>query len=83
LLVSGVAAELLSEELPEGVGLRELGTHRLKDLSRPERIYQVEAAFLAMRPAVPAVTQAGRPGSWPRMPTGSGWWRRTCRTWLA
>jgi hypothetical protein len=29
------------------VGLRELGTQRLKDLSRPERIYQVEAAFLA------------------------------------
>lgn len=27
VLVSGVAAELLSDELPEGVGLRELGTH--------------------------------------------------------
>jgi class 3 adenylate cyclase len=44
--VSGAAAELLSDEMPDGVGLRELGTHRLKDLSRPERIYQVEAAFL-------------------------------------
>jgi class 3 adenylate cyclase len=42
VLVSGVAAELLSDELPEGVGLRELGTRQLKDLSRPERIYQVE-----------------------------------------
>ena len=51
VLVSGVAAELLSDELPEGVGLRELGTHRLKDLSRPERIYQVEAAFLDARVA--------------------------------
>jgi class 3 adenylate cyclase len=49
VLVSGVVAELLSDELPEGVGLRELGTRRLKDLSRPERIYQVEAAFLAAR----------------------------------
>jgi hypothetical protein len=28
------------------VGLRELGTRQLKDLSRPERIYQVEAADL-------------------------------------
>jgi hypothetical protein len=46
VLVSGVAAELLSDELPEGVGLRELGTRQLKDLSRPERIYQVEAADL-------------------------------------
>ena len=51
VLVSGVAAELLSDELPEGVGLRELGTRRLKDLSRPERIYQVEAAFLDARVA--------------------------------
>jgi class 3 adenylate cyclase len=51
VLVSGVAAELLSDEMPEGVGLRELGTRQLKDLTRPERIYQVEAAFLAGRVA--------------------------------
>ena len=59
VLVSGVAAELLSEELPDGVGLRELGTHQLKDLSRPERIYQVEAAFLPARMAAPAAPQRG------------------------
>jgi class 3 adenylate cyclase len=59
VLVSGVAAELLSEELPDGVGLRELGTHQLKDLSRPERIYQVEAAFLPARTAAPAAPQPG------------------------
>ena len=53
VLVSGVAAELLADELPDGVDLRELGTRQLKDLSRPERIYQVEAAFLAERTAVP------------------------------
>jgi class 3 adenylate cyclase len=51
VLVSGAAAELLSDEMPEGVGLRELGTRQLKDLSRPERIYQVEAAFLATQAA--------------------------------
>jgi class 3 adenylate cyclase len=62
VLVSGVAAELLSDELPEGVGLRQLGTHQLKDLSRPERIYQVEAAFLAGRVAVPAAKQPGPAG---------------------
>jgi class 3 adenylate cyclase len=56
VLVSGVAAELLSDEMPDGVGLRELGTHQLKDLSRPERLYQVEAAFLAERPAVPTAS---------------------------
>jgi Domain of unknown function (DUF1707)/Adenylate and Guanylate cyclase catalytic domain len=61
VLVSGVAAELLSDELPAGVGLRELGTHQLKDLSRPERIYQVEATFLTARPPVPAVAEPTRP----------------------
>jgi class 3 adenylate cyclase len=57
VLVSGVAAELLSDELPDGVDLRELGTHQLKDLSRPERIYQVETAFLAERLPVPGAQQ--------------------------
>jgi class 3 adenylate cyclase len=52
VLVSGVAAELLSDELPDGVGLRELGTRQLKDLSRPERIYEAEAAFLPTLPAL-------------------------------
>jgi class 3 adenylate cyclase len=61
VLVSGAAAELLSDEMPSGVGLRELGTHQLKDLSRPERIYQVEAAFLAEQTAVPAVAQPAQP----------------------
>jgi hypothetical protein len=61
IVVSGVTAELLSDELPEGVGLRELGTRQLKDLSRPERIYQVEATFLAGRVAVPAAEQPRRP----------------------
>jgi class 3 adenylate cyclase len=63
VLVSGVAAELLSDELPDGVDLRELGTHQLKDLSRPERIYQVEAPFLAERLGVPATTQPGQPAA--------------------
>jgi class 3 adenylate cyclase len=62
VLVSGVAAELLSDELPDGVDLRELGTHQLKDLSRPERIYQVEAAFLAARLAVLAEKVPGPTG---------------------
>ena len=64
VLVSGVAAELLSDELPDGVGLRELGTHQLKDLTRPERIYQVEAPFLTAGfltgQPVPAPNQPGR-----------------------
>jgi hypothetical protein len=47
--------------MPEGVGLRELGTRQLKDLSRPERVYQVEAAFLATPVPGPAAPPSGRP----------------------
>jgi predicted ATPase/class 3 adenylate cyclase len=46
VLVSGAAAELLSGTLPDGVALRELGSHRLKDLGRPEHVFQLEAPFL-------------------------------------
>jgi class 3 adenylate cyclase len=42
-LVSAATQELVSESLPEGVTLRDLGEHRLKDLQRPERIFQVVA----------------------------------------
>ncbi len=40
-LASDATQELVSESLPEGVTLRNLGEHRLKDLQRPERIFQV------------------------------------------
>ena len=46
VLVSGVAAELLSDALPAGVSLRDLSLHRLKDLGRPEHVFQLEASFL-------------------------------------
>jgi predicted ATPase/class 3 adenylate cyclase len=46
VLVSGATAELLMESLPFGVGLQDLGHHRLKDLGRPEQVYQVEADYL-------------------------------------
>ncbi len=40
ILLSGVVADLLSGTLPEGVNLRDLGFHRLKDLTLPEHLYQ-------------------------------------------
>jgi predicted ATPase/class 3 adenylate cyclase len=46
VLVSGAAAELLAGSLPGGSGLRDLGQHRLKDLGRPEQVFQLEASFL-------------------------------------
>lgn len=41
VLISGAVADLLQDELPQEVTLRDLGTHRLKDLTSPEHIYQV------------------------------------------
>jgi class 3 adenylate cyclase len=41
VLVSSTTSELVGPGLPDGVGLRDLGRHRLKDLARPERIYQL------------------------------------------
>ena len=41
VLVSAVTSDLVRHDLPDGVGLRDLGQHRLKDLARPERIYQL------------------------------------------
>jgi predicted ATPase/class 3 adenylate cyclase/DNA-binding CsgD family transcriptional regulator len=48
VLVSGAAAGLLSGGLPDGVRLRDLGEHRLKDLGRAERVFQVTGRGLAV-----------------------------------
>ena len=34
-------ASLVSDRLPDGVALRDLGAVRLRDLAEPERVYQV------------------------------------------
>ncbi|HLF75533.1 MAG TPA: adenylate/guanylate cyclase domain-containing protein [Anaerolineales bacterium] len=41
VLISAATQELLLEDLPEDVSLRDLGERRLKDLIRPEHIYQL------------------------------------------
>jgi predicted ATPase/class 3 adenylate cyclase len=41
IVVSGSTAELLGGNLPHTVTLRDLGEHRLKDLGRPERLFQL------------------------------------------
>jgi predicted ATPase/class 3 adenylate cyclase len=46
ILLSLSAQELVYDQLPPGVSLRDLGEHRLKDLGRPEHIYQVVAPDL-------------------------------------
>jgi predicted ATPase/class 3 adenylate cyclase/DNA-binding SARP family transcriptional activator len=41
ILLSQTTAALVRDHLPEGASLRELGAHRLKDLQRPEPIFQL------------------------------------------
>ncbi|MGV3616393.1 MAG: ATP-binding protein [Fimbriimonas sp.] len=41
-LVSKATQSLVAAQLPEGMRLRDLGTHRLRDLQEPERVYQLE-----------------------------------------
>ncbi len=47
ILVSGTTRDLYADNPIEGVTLRDLGEHRLKDLGAPVRIFQVEADGLA------------------------------------
>jgi class 3 adenylate cyclase len=46
VLLSLAAQELVRDQLPVGSSLRDLGEHRLKDLFRPERVYQLTAPEL-------------------------------------
>jgi YVTN family beta-propeller protein len=41
VLLSNATRELVEDDLPPGLGLRDLGERRLKDLARPERIFQL------------------------------------------
>jgi predicted ATPase/class 3 adenylate cyclase len=47
VLLSDATRALVSPHLPPGVAVRDLGSHRLKDLPAPERIWQLEIDGLA------------------------------------
>ena len=47
VLVTAAAYALLADRLPGGIGLRDLGEQRLKDLGRAERVFQVTGSGLA------------------------------------
>jgi class 3 adenylate cyclase len=47
VLVTGATHELLPGRMPGGIGLRDLGEHRLQDLGRAERVFQVTGPGLA------------------------------------
>lgn len=46
IILSGATSAIVEEYLPSGVTLHDLGEHRLKDLAKAERVYQVRALDL-------------------------------------
>jgi len=46
VLLSQTTYDLVESDLPEGVTVRDLGEHRLKDLRRPKRLFQLVIAGL-------------------------------------
>ena len=59
IVLSAAAAALLSGSLPAGASVRDLGLHRLKDLGRPERLFQLDADGLPT--AFPPLTSLDNP----------------------
>ena len=64
IVCSQATVDLARDALPEGVGLVDLGEHRLRDLSRPERAFQVSAPLLQCEFA-PLVSLDAFPGNLP------------------
>jgi hypothetical protein len=60
VLLSETARALVSDDLPTGVSLRDLGVHRLKDIDEPVRLYQVVAPGLDDRFPAPRTLPRGR-----------------------
>jgi DNA-binding NarL/FixJ family response regulator/class 3 adenylate cyclase len=53
VLVSGATHALLEDEVLEGMTLRDMGEHRLKDFEHPERIFRLEIEGLEALPDRP------------------------------
>jgi predicted ATPase len=68
ILVSSAAAELVADELPSGTSLRDLGEHRLRDLSRPQHLFQLVVEGLPSD-FPPARTLGPRASNLPFQPT--------------
>jgi class 3 adenylate cyclase len=62
ILLSRATAELVADQLPEGAGLVDVGSHLLKGLSRPENVFAVAHPDRAGRARGRARQRHGRPG---------------------
>jgi predicted ATPase/class 3 adenylate cyclase/DNA-binding CsgD family transcriptional regulator len=68
VLLSQMTCSLVEQDLPEGVYLRDLGEHRLKDLGRPMRLFQLVITDLAAD-FPPLHTLESFPNNLPAQPT--------------
>jgi class 3 adenylate cyclase len=73
VLLSNTTRELAEDELPSDVSLVDLGEHELKDIDRPERIFQLRARGLSakfpplrLEAPLPRTRALRRPGRIPR-----------------
>ena len=64
VLVSQTTLEIVGSDPPRGVTFEDLGEHRLKDLDRPERIFQLHHPALVSEFA-PLLTVEARPSNLP------------------
>ena len=68
VLLSQATRDLLPEQLPDGIGIRDLGAHRLKDLAQAQPIYQLVIPGLGSEfPALKTLDH--RPTNLPAQPT--------------
>src|SRR5215203_4806389 len=68
VLLSLTAQELVRDQLPAGAAVMNLGEHRLKDLFRPERVFQLVAPGLPSE-FPPLRTLESHPNNLPLQPT--------------
>ena len=68
VLLSQATIELIRHQLADGLTLRDMGEHRLKDLRHPERLFQLVIAGLPAE-FPPLRTLDGRPNNLPLQPT--------------
>jgi class 3 adenylate cyclase len=68
ILVSETTASLVRDDLPADASLVDLGEHRLRDLTRTERVYQLLAGGLVAE-FPPLVSLDARPNNLPAQPT--------------
>jgi predicted ATPase/class 3 adenylate cyclase len=69
VLISDATRALVADALPDGARLEDLGVHRLKDLTRPERLYRLTLDGLAHDSRPPRTIDAPR-GNLPVRLTG-------------